>query len=50
MIKFYYISGMGGSTSIDDISFMDKNGLSVEENDISISIYPNPATEKINIK
>jgi len=50
IIKFSYISNMGGSINIDNINF--GNNLAVIENDLAneVSIYPNPSRDKVNIQ
>jgi pimeloyl-ACP methyl ester carboxylesterase len=48
--RFSYISGWGGTIYLDNISIVDKNFESIElETPSSIGVYPNPATDFIEI-
>ncbi len=47
-IKFNYISGLGGSIYIDNVSVASPAGVMVPK-PITYSIYPNPATDKVTI-
>lgn len=52
IFNFSYKSALGGSINIDNISFKNDDGTSIEEqkNNSTISIYPNPAQDILYIK
>lgn len=51
IIKFNYISALGGSIYIDNIDISDEWATSVAEADsyIDISVYPNPAVNAVSV-
>lgn len=49
IIKFSYISGMGGNIFIDNIRFNEKSSSQKTETIQELVIYPNPSSEKIFI-
>ncbi len=49
MFKFSSISGMGGTLYLDDIVFGGTFASVDQPNEVEISVYPNPASEIINI-
>lgn len=51
MIKFSYISGLGGNINIDNILFNNiPLSTSSQELDASIQVYPNPAHRQVSIR
>ena len=49
IIKFSYISNMGGSINIDNINFSKDVSIENEKTEISLNIYPNPAIDRVYI-
>lgn len=49
IIKFSYISNMGGSINIDNINFSKDVSIENQNPEISLNIYPNPANDKVFI-
>ena len=49
MFRFVNINGYGNSTFVDNINVAGVLGISVNQLASTISLYPNPATNKVNI-
>ncbi len=49
IIKFSYISDMGGCISIDNINFANDVSITEEKQEINFNIFPNPAKDDVKI-
>lgn len=48
IIKFSYISGMGGLVAVDNVSFSTFSGIE-ENKPATFKLFPNPAADKVNL-